>query len=405
MIAKINKSLVNSLKPGNKDIKVRDNELSGFELKLTPAGKIVYRVDYRIKGKRRCVTIGKTGITPEQARTMAARTMQAVAAGEDPAETLLEAKRALTVAELAEKYLLEHASVKKKPRSAAEDKRMIDKLINPEIGNRKACDITRADIAELHHKYRETPCQANRALSLLCKMMNLAESWGIRPLYTNPCTHIEQFKEKKRQRYLDSEELSRLGKVLKEVEESGLEPKQALSAIRLLVFTGARMSEIVTAKWEYVKRNRGVLELPDSKTGFKQILLSEPAMEILNDLMVVEGNDYLIPGLKSDTHFARLRDVWERIREKAGLSDVRLHDLRHTFASTGVSSGLALPIIGGLLGHKSPVMTQRYAHLHADPLHRAVKIIGKKITKAMGIESTRQKSGNRRTGNGDVESK
>ena len=405
MIAKINKSLVNSLKPSDKDIKVRDTDLSGFELKMTPAGKIVYRVDYRINGKRRCVTIGKPGITPEQARAMAARTMQAVAAGEDPAETSMEAKRALTVAELAERYIAEHASVKKKPRSMAEDMRMIKKLINPEIGNRKAGDITRADILALHHKYRKTPTQANRILSLLSKIMNLAEAWGIRPMNTNPCTHVERFKEKSRKRFLDSEELSRLGKVLKEIEDSGEEPKQALSAIRLLIFTGARMGEIVTAKWGYVKRDREVLELPDSKTDFKQILLSEPAMEIVNELIVLEGNEYLIPGQKSGTHLARLRDVWRRIREKAGLSDVRLHDLRHTFASTGVSSGINLPIIGGLLGHKSPAMTQRYAHLQVDPLHDAAKIIGKKITKAMGMESTRQKSGSGRAERVDVASK
>lgn len=402
MIAKINKSLVNSLKPGNKDIKVRDTELSGFELKLTPTGKIVYRVDYRINGKRRCVTVGKSGITPEQARAMAARTIQAIAAGEDPAETALEAKRALTVAELVERYLSEHAWVKKKPRSAAEDVRMIKKLVNPEIGNRKVIDITRADIAKLHHKYRETPIQANRVLSLLSKIMNLAESWDIRPINTNPCTHIGKFKENQRRRFLDAEELLRLGKAFKEVEDSGQEPMQALSAIRLLIFTGARMGEIVTAKWQYVKRDREVLELPDSKTGFKQIPLSDTAMEILDNLIVVDGNDYLIPGLKSGTHLARLREVWGRIRNKAGLEDVRLHDLRHTFASTGVSSGLALPIIGGLLGHKSPVMTQRYAHLQTDPLHRAAKIIGKKINKAMGTESPRHKSRSGRTGKVDA---
>jgi len=390
MIAKINKSLVNSLKPSDRDIKVRDTELSGFELKITPAGKLVYRVDYRINGQRRCVTVGKPGITPDQARSMAAQTLQAIAAGEDPAETVAQAKHALSITDLAERYLAEHAVAKKKPRSTHEDTRLIKMVINPEIGKRKIADISRADMAKLHHKYLATPYQANRILALLRKMMNLAETWGLRPMNTNPCTHIEKFKEQKRHRFLSDEELSRLATALKEAEDSGEEPVQALSAIRLLIFTGARLNEILTAKWQYVKRARGVLELPDSKTGFKQIPISEPAMEILDGITVVEGNDYIIPGRKHGGHYIGIQDVWERIREKAEIKDVRLHDLRHTFASTGASSGIGLPIIGGLLGHMSQATTQRYAHLQDDPLHRASKIIGKRISKAMGIESKRQ---------------
>jgi integrase len=383
MKAKINKSLVNTLKPGDKDIKIRDTELAGFELKLTPKGKIVYRVDYRINGERRCVTVGNSSTTPDQARALAARTLQAVAAGENPAEDIAEAKRDITVAELAERYLAEHAGTKKKPRSAHEDARLINKTINPEIGKRKVAGITRADIAKLHHEQRETPYQANRVLALLRKMMNLAESWGLRPVNSNPCIHIEKFKEEKRRRFLDAEELARLGAVLNEAEEQRTEPVQALAAIRLLIFTGARRDEILTAKWQYVKRGRNVLELPDSKTGFKQIPLSAPALEILDNLPVVPGNDYLIPGKKSGAHYIGLQDVWERIRAKSGLKDVRIHDLRHTFTSTGASSGLALPVIGGLLGHKNASTTQRYAHLQADPLHDAAETIGEQIDRAM----------------------
>jgi len=389
MRAKINKSLVNALTPGAKDIKVRDTELPGFEMKLTPMGKIVYRVDYRINGRRRWLTIGNAGITPEQARTLAAKALQAVAAGRDMAEEAAEEKRGATMADMDVQYLEEHARTKKKPRSAKEDARLIDKFINPAFGKRKLSDITRADVAKLHHDLRETPYQANRVLALLRKIMNLSESWGLRPINSNPCTHIEKFKEEKRRRFLDADELSRLGSALTEAEETGQEPAQALAAIRLLIFTGARLNEILTAKWMHVKRGRNVIELPDSKTGFKQIPLSAPALEVIDNLPAVTGNDYLIPGFRNGAHYVGLQDAWERIRAKAGLKDVRIHDLRHTFASVGAMSNLGLPVIGGLLGHTNAATTQRYAHLQVDPLHNAAALIGGKIDEAMKQEPRR----------------
>jgi len=155
MKAKINKSLVNTLEPGGADIIIRDTDLAGFELKLTPSGKIVYRVNYRINGRRRWLTIGKPGTTPEQARMLAAQALQQVAAGVDPAEVVAEVKHGITVSELAERYLAEHAAAKKKPRSANEDARLIEKFINPAFGKRKLSSITRGNISELHHKQRK----------------------------------------------------------------------------------------------------------------------------------------------------------------------------------------------------------------------------------------------------------
>ena len=156
MEARISKSLVNALKPGEKDIKIRDTDLHGFELKITPTGKMVYRVDYRANGQRRCVTLGAHGvITPEQARVAAAKILQAVTAGNDPAEDKAEQKHGATVAEVAQRYLAEHAATKKKARSAFEDTRLIEKIIIPALGNRKLASITRANIAKLHHDQRK----------------------------------------------------------------------------------------------------------------------------------------------------------------------------------------------------------------------------------------------------------
>ena len=151
----------------------------------------------------------------------------------------------------------------------------------------------------------------------------------------------------------------------------------------MLIFTGARLNEILTAKWQYFKYDRGVLELPDTKTGFKQIPLSAPALEVIDNLTAIPGNDYIIPGWKHGAHYVGLQDVWERIRAKAELRNVRIHDLRHTFASIGAMSNLGLPVIGGLLGHTNAATTQRYAHLQVDPLHNAAALIGGKIDEAM----------------------
>ena len=383
MKAKINKSLLNTLKPGNSDIIVRDTELPGFELKLTPTGKIVYRVDYRINGRRRWLTIGNSGTTPEQARVLAAKTLQTVATGKDPAEDVSEAKHGITVAEACDKYMSEHAATKKRPRSAREDEMMIERIIKPAIGKMKFSAISPKDIGKLHHKLRETPTQANRVRTLLMKLFNLAEGWGLRPLNSNPCARIQKYPEIPRRRYLSAEEFARLGAALKEAEETGREPVQAIAAIRLLILTGARLSEITTAKWQYFDSERCVFKLPTSKTGYKDIPVPRAATEILNNIPVVPENDYIFYGTKPGKPFIALEKVWQRIRRRAELSDVRLHDLRHSFASIGVRGHIGLPVIGAILGHKSVITTGRYAHLAIDPAAESAERISEEINARM----------------------
>jgi integrase len=390
MKAKITKTLVNELKPGPKDSFVWDTELPRFGLKLTPKGRIVYIAQYRAKGRMRRLTIGTHGaLTPDKARQLASIRLREVAEGGDPAEGIAEEKRGATIEELSQRYLEEHAT-KKKPRSASEDKRLFDTIILPKFGKRTVASITRADIGKLHHEYRETPYQANRVLALLRKMFNLAEGWGLRPINSNPCSHVEKFKEMKRRRFLNIEELANLGATLKAIEEDNSEPPEAVAAIRLLLFTGARVSEILTAKLEYIDWGMGVLMLPDSKTGFKAIPLSAPAVEVIQNLPVIEGNPYLIPGRRNGTHLIGLEHIWYRVRAKAGLNDVRLHDLRHSYASVGAAAGLG-PIIGALLGHLDPSTTQRYSHLQADPLKAAAELIGGRIDEAMKAERKKLK--------------
>lgn len=383
MKAKVTKTLINELEPGAADYFVWDTELPNFGIKLTPAGRISYLVQYRARGRRRRITLGTHGaLTPDKARQLAGLRLGEVAAGEDPAEGLAEERHGATINDLAARYLVEHAT-KKKPRSAAEDKRLLETIVLPALGKRTVASVTRADVAKLHHDGRQTPYQSNRVLALVRKMMNLAERWSLRPDVSNPCRHVDKYKEQKRRRFLSIEELARLGAALKAIEAEAVEAPQALAAVRLILFTGARLSEILTLQWSFVNFEQGAIVLPDSKTGFKSLPLTAPAREVIEDLPTISGNDYVLPGRLAGSHLVGLQRIWERIARRAELADVRLHDLRHSYASVGAAAGLGLPIIGALLGHMDASTTQRYAHLSQDPLKAAAELISNKIDEAM----------------------
>jgi integrase len=248
--------------------------------------------------------------------------------------------------------------------------------------------VTRADVQGLHHGMKDTPYHANRTLALLSKMMNLAERWGIRPDGTNPCRHVERYREKKRQRYLSAVELAELGQVLAKVERERVEWHSVVPALRLLIFTGARVSEILTLRWEWLDFERRCLNLPDSKTGAKVIHLNAPALKVLADLERDGENPHVIRGRLPGTYLVNLKDPWRRIRKRAKIPDVRVHDLRHPFAAVAAGAGSSLPIIGALLGHTQPQTTQRYAHLSADPLKAAAEAVGARIAAAMAPKRT-----------------
>ena len=236
-------------------------------------------------------------------------------------------------------------------------------------------------------------------LATLSKMFNMAERWGLRPVGTNPCRGLEKYRERPRRRYLSGEELGRLGATLATAERDGalpvpgLEGPQerrrsvdlfAVAAIRLLLFTGARLSEILTLRWDVVDLERACLRLGDSKTGQKDVHLNAPALAVLAALPRVDGCPYVIAGRLADRPRPDLNGPWTAIRAAAGIPDLRLHDLRHSFASVAVGAGLALPLIGGLLGHAQPATTARYAHLQDDPLKAAAERIGDRLAAAIG---------------------
>lgn len=367
---KLTKRSVDGLEGMESDFIVFDAELPGFGVRVMPSGRKTYLVQYRAGGRTRRVKIGLHGIlTPEEARKRARAILGDVAHGENPAEGISAERKARTVAEVAERLMTDHVALRCKPTTQREYRRAVDLFIKPALGTHRICDVMRADIAELHHKLRHIPYQANRTLGVLSKMFNLAEVWGLRPDGSNPCRHVPKYRERKRERFLSTEELRRLGEVLDEVEASGEETRSAVHALRLLILTGCRLSEILTLKWDYVRPP--YLMLPDSKTGARKIPMDEAIARELARIERLKDNPHVIAGLVRGQHFTDLQHPWQRIREKASLGDVRIHDLRHTYASSALAAGCSLEMVGKLLGHTQYQTTMRYAHLADGPVREA----------------------------------
>jgi integrase len=387
MREKITKRSVDALKPGanGAEAMLWDTEVKGFGCRVQRGGSKSYIVHYRVGTGRgaplRKLTIGKHGApwTPETARREARRLLGLVEGGVDPAADKIARKEAPSIADVAGRFLAEHAESKRKASTADVYRATLTRMILPALGKRKVVDIKRHDVAKLHHEYRATPYQANRVLAVLSTMFNLAEQWGLRPDGSNPCRRIERFAERHRERMLSPAELARLGDALAAYKGS----PYAAAAVKLLVFTGARRGEILSLQWSWIDFDRGEARLPDSKTGAKTLHLPPPALAVLAELPRLDGNPHVIIGRKAGVAMMNLQKSWRSIREAAGLADVRLHDLRHAFASVAASSGMGLPIIGKMLGHTQAATTHRYAHLASDPVKAAAAAVAGKIAAAM----------------------
>lgn len=381
---KLTKRRVESLTPKTDSFFVWDDEVKGFGIRVMPSGTRTYQVQYRKGGRTRRASIGRHGtVTVDQARMRAKELLGLVASGGNPVEEVSLHRRAPTVAALCERFFEAHVVERCKPSTQREYRRSIDLFIKPAIGTFKVVDVERKDIAELHHKFRDRPYQANRTLGVLSKMFNLSEVWGLRVDGSNPCRHVPKYREVKRERYLSQAELRRLGHILSTCATDGSETPHVIGAFRLLILTGCRLGEIQTLKWDYISPNG--MELPDSKTGARRIPLPQSARAVLNALPYVPGNPYVIVG-KVDGQFATdLQHPWQRIRALAGLHDVRIHDLRHTYASNAVSSGIPIQMVGRLLGHTQLQTTMRYAHLADDPVRAAAEENSASLEAALGI--------------------
>jgi integrase len=365
-----------------------DAELPGFGVRIMPSGKRFFLVQYRRHGRTRRVMLGQFGpLTAEVARRRALMLLaQARSGGSDPAAERDALRQSLTVEQLGARFLKEHVAVRCKPTTQSEYRRSVELFIAPFLGKQRIRSVTTADIAELHGSLAYIPYQANRTLGVLSKMMSLAEIWGLRDRHSNPCEDIQRYPEHKRERFLSLKEVKALGRALDTAESDGSEGKYACTAFRLLLLTGCRLREIQRLRWEHVYLDEGELRLPDSKTGAKTVHLGAAAIALLRSLPRVEKNPFVIAGKNSGWYLTDLQRPWRRIRSAAVLNEVRIHDLRHTFASGGLAVGEGLSMIGKLLGHTQVQTTARYAHLAADPLKRAADKIAERLAGALLTE-------------------
>ena len=357
--------------PAEKDTVYWDNELMGFGVRVYPTGTKVYMVQSRGPDGLKRVTVGRHGvISADRARRRAALIIARIKAGEAPlAAPMAREATGPTVADLAEQYFREHVAVRCKPGTAKLHRRVVRKHILPEFGKLPVAAVCREHVTDLHYRLRHVPAMANQVIVTLSRMLNQAEIWGLVPEGGNPCRFVVKYRQRKRERFLTEEEFRRLGRVLATLEATGRVPVHAAAAIRLLMLTGCRRNEILTLRWEDVHLDVNELRLRDSKTGPRTVPLSPAAVKVLAGLPRASGNPWVIAGRRPGARLSDFNSHWYRVRSCAGLEDVRLHDLRHSFASRALALGESLPMIGKLLGHTKIQTTARYAHLARDSIH------------------------------------
>jgi len=354
-----------------------DSEVKGFGVRVNLNLKKTFILKYRVGQGRsaqvRKPVIGTFGVMKvEEARKIARKWLLEASEGKDPKEV---DKTNVMLKDFFEVYLEHYANLKKKPSSIEEDKRLMRLHISPSFGKVCIKDITRAMITKHHQSMHATPHGANRMLALLSKMMNLAEKWEYRALNSNPCRHIDRYKEKGREVYLTMSKIEKIGLAIKELEKT--ESPYILAAIKMLLFTGRRTSEILTLRWEYLDFENSKMHLPETKTGAKTFHLSSTTKQLLFSLPSREG--FVFKSVVSGKRVTIVRHIWKKICKLADIDNVRVHDLRHTYASLAIHQGFSLPIISKMLGHTDTRTTERYAHLHDDPVNQAVDKIDQQL--------------------------
>lgn len=413
MAETLSEKTVKAAVPRSSRYVIWDDTVVGFGLRVTPSGSKSWIFSYRAGGGRRAskkrFTIGDAKATKANAgdaRKTAEALQSKVRLGQDPQQDKVAERGEKLLAELIELYLTDKVKMKNSARTFEQYEDCLNRLVRPALGSKKAKEITPQEITALHNQLEGRPYLANRMLSVVSSMYRWAATQNYVPQNQNPASGISRFKEEHRERLLSSDELVRLGDALQEAVTEGLPlvidpPKRtkhvpknrrnvinphAVAAIRLLMFTGARLSEILNLKWDEVNFEHGLLLLPKSKTGKREIILNAPALGILADLPRVGA--YVIASSSSGTRYEKprrdLKKPWATISKRAGLEGVRVHDLRHHYATIGASSGMSLPIVGKLLGHTTPATTARYGHLQNDPVRRAADAIGDEIAKSLG---------------------
>ena len=362
----LSKQSVDQLPVADREVVFWDQHLPGFGVRVYPTGSKVYMAHARSGGKTRRVTIGRHGTwSTERARREAGTLIADIKAGKTPSRPGANSPSATgpTIAELAEDYMTQHVALRCKPTTQRSCRHIVDKFLLPRFGTLRLGEITPDHVAALHYRLRETPTMANQVVSLLSRLFKQAAASGDAPAGGNPCRFIKKYPTRSCERFLSEQEYDRLGAVLGEFESAGRVSTSAVAAIRLLMLTGCRRNEILTLKWEDVDLEHDELRLRDAKTGARAVPLSPTARQVLASIPRQPDNPWVIFGRWSGSRLANLNASWQLVRREAGLEDVRLHDLRHSFASSALALGESLPMIARLLGHSQIQTTARYAHL------------------------------------------
>ncbi|MBB3978894.1 integrase [Rhizobium azooxidifex] len=393
--------------PPNKTKYFFDEDLSGFGFYRTTTGTGTYFAEFRpvAGGSKKRLKLGRVGtLKANEAREAARKAIAHAGLGKDLAKDRADERASVTVKTLVSTYIEDFVAANRKASSAEFYRIMLRKHIDPHMGTTKAVVLTRVDVQRAHAAMsKEARISANRAMKLLAAAFVWGAKNGFVPVGFNPARGIDLNREEGRERFLTVDEMQRLGEAMHEAETIGFEvnagsakhaPKgqrikihpSVTGAIRLYLLTGMRLREVLHLRWDEVDLDRGLLFLADSKTGRRTTVLSAPAVDIIKGLprigvYVIAGES---AGLEDEKPRADLKRPWAAITRRAALPGLRVHDLRHSFASVGAWSGLGLPVIGKLLGHADAKTTARYAHVDVDSSRRAADAIAGQIFAALG---------------------
>ena len=403
-LPKLTKRFVDALKPVTTDTLFRDTDLKGFALRAKPSGVRTWVVQYRNKaGRTRKLALGKVGVlTPEEARQQAKDALAEASKGADPSADRHAERADLTVGELVERYLADGPADKptKKASSWTIDASNLRRHVVPVLGRKSLSSVTTADVQRFQRSVTEGKTKADgkgakkrgrlrvrggsgtawRATVVLAGMLAWATGRGMRA--DNPAKGVRLNKLTRRERFLSGEELTKLGEAMATFEGQGVNAS-ALAIVRLLILTGARRNEIASLRWDYVDFERKALRLPDSKTGAKIVPLGAPALDVLAKLSRSDASPWVFPATRGDGHHLGVPAIWRKLVKAAGLKGVRLHDLRHGFASFAVADGDSLYLVGKVLGHTQASTTQRYAHLQLDPVRAVADRTSRRLAGAL----------------------
>lgn len=388
---KLTKSAADAAAPKKNDYELRDSIIPGLLLKVTPTGRKIFMIAYVAQnGRRRKPAIGRYGeITVEQARGIAQDWLAEVRRGVDPSAERMAIRQAPTVKDLFDRFISDYSESRNRPSTVKGNRGFGTRHILPALGHLKVLDVTRADIASLMTRMSQSPIHANRILSAVRKMFNMAEVWGMRPDGSNPCRHVPKYPERGKTRLIPDADMRKLFEYLDRAEAEGLEHPYILLAIKLQFEFAARMSEILQLEWAWVDfKNRRVV-WPDSKTGEISKPMSVEALRLFEGAPILEDSPFVCPSLFNSKRAMSTHTYyqgWRRILKRAGLPHIGTHGIRHRAATDIANSGVPVKIGMALTAHKTVTMFMRYVHAEDDTVRAAAETVTERRMQLLGIK-------------------